>query len=114
MTKDEEAKLRKRASDARAQVRELEAELDNHNPNWRTRLWRGAQNASNLGGIAVAAGPGMKSRKWGPLYANTWIGLTAEALDILVEHPALRTATEFGKGFLGGRVALRRSGQGGV
>ena len=112
MTRDEETALRKRARDAKAEVRLLEEEMDNHNPNWRTRLWRGAHSGAQLAGVAVGSGPMMKDRDWGPMKANTWIGLAANAADVWIEHPAIRVVTEIGKGFLGATVALKRSGQG--
>ena len=108
MTKDEEATLRRKARDARAELRELES---NHNPNWKTRTWRAAGNGANLAGVYVGAGE-MLNKDWGPMKANSWIGLAGEAVDIWVEHPALRTLTEFMKGLLGARVALKRSGNG--
>lgn len=112
MTKDQEAALRKRARDARAEVRELEDEMGNHNPNWKTRSWRAGHNAINLLGVAAGSGDMMRNKKWGPLRANTWLGMGGEALDIWLEHPALRLGTELLKGLLGASVAAKRSGEG--
>ena len=109
MTKDQEAALRKRARDARAEVRDLEVEMGEHNPNWKTRTWRGVHNAATLGGNAIGAGE-MLNKSWGPMSANTWLGLGGEAIDVWVEHPALRLGTAILKGLLGARVTLKRAG----
>ena len=89
----------------------METELANHNPNWKTRLWRAGHQAANLGGTAIASGDGMKGRKWGPMSANAWIGGLSTLLNPWIDHPLLRIPVEMGTGFLNGQVALRRSGQ---
>jgi hypothetical protein len=113
MTRDEETALRRKARESRAEVKAMETELSNHNPNWKTRLWRAGHNAVNIGGSAVSAGSMMRTRKWGPLAANTWISGAAILLNPWIDHPLLRVPVEFFTGFANGQVVLKRTGQDG-